>query len=231
MELAFTEIIVENEETSTSVPPAPVEEEVEEEQESKEVVTEEEPAEQQVEVPVAVEEPIAVEEPVAVKEPPLQTVVEEEALAVEQEASAVEQEEEHTAEPEVEVEEQVELQEKSSVVEKSAATSVSASVWTFVADKVSFSIGVAFFEILGSNGDGDELRLTKRYSDFKVLHADMAKIMTREELPSMPGTSFLQGRNDKALLQERETVFVEMLNAIAQHPEASQSASFAAFLV
>ncbi|KAK1929802.1 hypothetical protein P3T76_014648 [Phytophthora citrophthora] len=233
MELAFTEIIVENEETSTSVPPAPVEEEAEEEQE-KEVVTKEEPAEQQVEVPVAVEEPVTVEEPVPVEEP---VAVEASASAgalqpvVEEEDPAVEQEEEHPMEPEVEAEEQVEVQEeKSSVVEKSAATSVSAPVWTFVADKVSFTIGVAFFEILGSNTDGDEVHLTKRYSEFKVLHADMAKFMTKEELPSMPGTSFLQGRNDKALLQERETVFVEMLNAIAQHPEASQSAPFTAFL-
>ncbi|KAL3658480.1 hypothetical protein V7S43_016612 [Phytophthora oleae] len=232
MELAFTEIIVDQEETSTSVPPAPVEEEAEEEQEIKEVVTEEEPAEQQVEEPVEVEEPVAVDEPVEVEEPvAVDEPVTVEEVVAEAEDPAVEQEEEHAVEPEVEAEEEVELQEeKSSVVEKSAATNVSAPAWSFVADKVSFTVGVAFFKILGSNGDGDELHLTKRYSEFKVLRADMDKFMTREELPSMPGTSFLQGRNDKALLQERETIFVDMLNAIAQHPEASQSAPFAAFL-
>ncbi|TDH70511.1 hypothetical protein CCR75_007056 [Bremia lactucae] len=58
----------------------------------------------------------------------------------------------------------------------------------------------------------------------------MAKIMSGEELPSMPGTSFLQGRNDKNVLHEREKIFVEMLNTIALHPLASQSAYFTAFL-
>lgn len=97
---------------------------------------------------------------------------------------------------------------------------------------MSFSIGVAFFHITGSSGqeDAESVHLAKRYSEFKVLHAEMAKLMDHEELPSMPGTSFLQGRNDKALLQEREAAFVKMLNAIAVHPEASQSAAFAAFL-
>jgi hypothetical protein len=95
---------------------------------------------------------------------------------------------------------------------------------------VAFTVGVAFFHITGSNGEDADILLAKRYSEFKLLHATMAKLMDREELPSMPGTSFLQGRNDKALLNERETAFVQMLNAIAQHREASQSDAFLAFL-
>ncbi|KUF80848.1 hypothetical protein AM587_10013990 [Phytophthora nicotianae] len=150
--------------------------------------------------------------------------VKEEVEEEEQHVAPVE--EEPTGQPPVDVEEPAAVQKS----DMSAVTSVNAPVWTFTADKVSFTIGVAFFNIAGSNTEGDEVYLTKRYSDFKLLHTEMAKLMTREELPRMPGTSFLQGRNDKALLQERETVFVEMLNAIAKHPEASQSAPFAAFL-
>ncbi|KAG6968543.1 hypothetical protein JG688_00005771 [Phytophthora aleatoria] len=212
MDLAFTEIIIDDhEETSTSVPPAPVEEEAEEEEQEAAAPTEEEPIEQPpvaAEVPATVDEPVAVDEPVTVEAPVV-------------------------AEAEVVEEPAVELQVEKSVasdVEKSAVTSVNAPVWTFVADKVSFTIGVAFFNIAGSNTEGDEVHLTKRYSEFKVLHTEIAKLMTREELPRMPATSFLQGRNDKDLLQERETVFVEMLNGIAQHPEASQSAPFTDFL-
>ncbi|KAG3112596.1 hypothetical protein PI124_g8187 [Phytophthora idaei] len=215
MDLAFTEIIIDDhEETSTSVPPAPVEEEAEEEEQEAAAPAEEEPIEQP---PVAAEAPVTVEAPIVAEA----EVVEE---------PAVEEEGEHPVEPEVEA---VELQVEKSVasdVEKSAVTSVNAPVWTFVADKVSFTIGVAFFNIAGSNTEGDEVHLTKRYSEFKVLHTEIAKLMTREELPRMPATSFLQGRNDKDLLQERETVFVEMLNGIAQHQEASQSAPFTDFL-
>ncbi|OWZ10273.1 hypothetical protein PHMEG_00016897 [Phytophthora megakarya] len=219
MDIAFTEIIVEHEETSTSVPPALVKEEIKEDLEEEEIVAEEEPIEQPVEVE-AVDEPLTDEETIAVE-----PVAVEETVA----HSAIESiEEESPVESEVEAEEEAE-QEKY-VVEKSAVTSVNAPVWTFVADKVSFTIGVAFFCIAGSNSDGEEVYLTKRYSEFKVLHAEMAKIMTKEELPGMPGTSFLQGRNDKALLQERETMFVKMLNAIAQHHEGSQSTPFVAFL-
>ncbi|ETI56867.1 hypothetical protein PPTG_00629 [Phytophthora nicotianae INRA-310] len=246
MDLGFTEIIIDDhEETSSSIPPAPVKEEVEEEEQHVAPV-EEEPTGQppvDVEEPAAVQESDMVQEPVAVA----QAVTVDEPVAAEQavtveppavaEAEVVEEPSVDTKEdpvdPEVESEDTVEVQvEKSatSVVEKSAVTSVNAPVWTFTADKVSFTIGVAFFNIAGSNTEGDEVYLTKRYSDFKLLHTEMAKLMTREELPRMPGTSFLQGRNDKALLQERETVFVEMLNAIAKHPEASQSAPFAAFL-
>ncbi|KAG7391996.1 hypothetical protein PHYPSEUDO_002702 [Phytophthora pseudosyringae] len=227
MDLAFTEIIVDDhEETSTSVPPAPVEEEVEEE-EQEVAATELLPVEA-VDEPVAVEEePVAAEETVDVAE----AEVPEDEPTVEQEEE--EEEQQDPVEPEAEDENEVELQEEksASVVEKSAATSASAPpVWTFVADQVSFSVGVAFFNMAGSNDEGDEAYVTKRYSEFKALHAEMAQLMTKEELPRMPGTSFLQARNDKGLLQERETVFVQMLNAIAQHPEASQSAPFAAFL-
>ncbi|CAI5728223.1 unnamed protein product [Hyaloperonospora brassicae] len=116
--------------------------------------------------------------------------------------------------------------------EKAVVTSASASppVWTFVAETISFTVGVAYYNISGSTAEGDEVLLTKRYSEFKLLHAEMTKVMTAIELPRLPGASFLQGRNDKTLLRHREAAFVQMLNAIAQHPDASTSASFTAFL-
>ncbi|KAE9171220.1 hypothetical protein PF004_g27637 [Phytophthora fragariae] len=225
MDLAFTEIIVDDhEETSMSAPPPPVKEELEVEVEEVEAPAEPVPVDEQVEVPVQSE--------VA----PLEDFSSSDSESEEEEDDDEKEEEEEEApvEPEVEAEDEVELQqqqEKSAVVEKSVATtSVAAPVWTFAVDKVAFSIGVAFFHVTGSNGEDEVVHLAKRYSEFKALHADMAKLMDQDELPGMPGTSFLQGRNDKALLQERETAFVKMLNAIAVHPEASQSAAFTAFL-
>ncbi|KAG6615729.1 Aspartyl/asparaginyl beta-hydroxylase [Phytophthora cinnamomi] len=229
MDMAFTEIIVE--EASASAPPPPLEEEEELEVE---VEAPAEPTEPIVveEEPVAVDE--QVEEPVQVEVPAQsETAFEEELDSSSSEEEDHQEDDEFPVEPEVEAADEVELQqqqEKSAVVEKSAAT-VTTAAWTFAAEKVAFSIGVAFFHIAGANAEGESVHLAKRYSDFKVLHAAMAKLMDRDELPAMPGTSFLQGRNDKALLQERETAFVKMLNAIAVHPEAAQSAAFAAFLV
>ncbi|KAI9987134.1 hypothetical protein PInf_023009 [Phytophthora infestans] len=235
MDLVFTDIIIDDhEETSTSVPPAPVEEEVEEEEQIAAPIEERLSQSRTEQPPVDVE--ALQEESVTVQEPAVdEATIEQEPVAVEapvvaeaevvEEPAAEEEEEEDPAEPEMEVEDVA-----TSIVEKSAATSVNAPVWTFTADKVSFTIGVAFFNIAGSNTEGDEVNLTKRYSEFKALHTEMTQLMTKEELPRMPGTSFLQGRNDKDLLQERETTFVDMLNAIAQHPEASQSAPFAEFV-
>ncbi|KAL4130332.1 hypothetical protein PRIC2_006337 [Phytophthora ramorum] len=192
MDLAFTEIIVDQDESSTSVPPASVEEEADVEEE---------------------------------------TVIEEEIIAAPKSPLWKRKKSKKIQwSPRSRTEEEVELQEKSAVVEKSTVTSVSSPTWTFEAEAVKFTVGIAFFNIIGSNTEGADVHLTKRYSEFKLLHAEMAKLMDREELPRMPVASFLQGRNDKALLQERETVFVKMLNAIAVHPEGSQSAEFNAFL-
>uniref|UniRef100_M4BEU5 PX domain-containing protein n=1 Tax=Hyaloperonospora arabidopsidis (strain Emoy2) TaxID=559515 RepID=M4BEU5_HYAAE len=125
----------------------------------------------------------------------------------------------------------VSLEEEAVVREKSIVTSARApTVWTFVAETISFTVGVAYYNISGSNTKGDEVLLTKRYSEFKVLHAEMVKIMTTNELPRLPGASFLQGRNDQTLLQHREAAFVKMLNAIAQHSDGSMSILFTAFL-
>ncbi|RLN89380.1 hypothetical protein BBJ28_00006062 [Nothophytophthora sp. Chile5] len=134
-------------------------------------------------------------------------------------------EEEPTAE-EPPVESEVEVAE---VGEKSA---VPGSTFSFVAEKVTFQLGIAFYNFDGSNGEepAKAVHLSKRYSDFKVLHAKMAKLMDGSALPALPLTSFLQGRNDPALLEEREAMFVKMLNTIAQHPAGSRSDTFAAFL-
>ncbi|CAI5701467.1 unnamed protein product [Peronospora effusa] len=160
-----------------------------------------------------VEESIVVDEAVVVEAEMLKEPTRDEALVKYETKEEVEQHEE-----------------KSLMLEEFAVTNTSAPVWTFVAEKVAFTVGVAFFNISGCSPDGDKVHLTKRYSEFKVLHAEMAKLMPKEELIDLPGTSFLQGRNDKALLQEREDAFVKILNAIAQHPKGFQSAAFTAFL-
>lgn len=237
MDLAFTEIILDdNEETSDSEPPTSVKE-----VDEREIKTDdhsqkdsiEQPAARSVvsEAPVEVELSVAVDDPVAVQMP----VIAEDAVFREANEAkivlmpVVEVEEEYLDKPEVEDEDNVQLA-ADSMIEKFAATSVGAPAWTFSAYNISFIIDVAFFNITGCNSEGDKVQLTKRYSEFKALHTDMAKLMSSEELPRMPGASFLQSRNNKTLLQERETIFVKMLNVIAQHPRASQSASFAAFL-
>ncbi|CEG45127.1 hypothetical protein F443_00748 [Plasmopara halstedii] len=269
-DLASTEIMDGNEKTSTSIPPAPVEN-LNGEKEA-DAITDEEPMEHSIaqsdaieesvviggdnepfaadevyvaadevsvaadevsvaadEVPVAADEvSVAADGPIADQAPvdACECVTLEVDEAQVESAPIVEVNEELVVEPEVEVEEV----HYPVVVKKSALTSVEAPVWTFVAHKVSFIVGVAFFNITGCNSDGDEVQLTKRYSEFKVLYDDIIKLMSSEDLPCMPRTSFLQSRNDKALLQERENTFVEMLNAMARHPDASQSASFQAFL-
>ncbi|CAH0522376.1 unnamed protein product [Peronospora belbahrii] len=169
----------------------------------------------------AIEELEPIQEPEAIQEPVMVEAEAMEELTWKNEKVLVE----------YEAQNELELQEEKSLVLKTlTATSTSAPIWTFVAEKVTFSVGVAFFNISGFNPEEEEVHLIKRYSEFKVLHAEMAKLMPKEELIRLPGTSFLQGRNDKALLQEREDAFVKMLNAIAQHPEGSQTAAFTAFL-
>ncbi|KAG2533217.1 hypothetical protein JM18_000650 [Phytophthora kernoviae] len=225
MDLAFTEIILDHDVETSSVPPQ-VEEEVEEEEiEDVKVEDEQEAASDPTELSFQKED-----EPVIEAEITEEPVVEKEAPVAVEDDIEVEAEEE-AVEPEIEAEDEEEV-EKSAVIENSAMTEksiVSAPALTFTADKVIFTVGIAFFNIIAST-DEEDTYLAKRYSEFKMLHTEMAKIMTKEELPGMPGTSFLQGRNDRALLNERETTFVKMLNAIAQHPEASQSAPFVAFL-
>ncbi|RLN71855.1 hypothetical protein BBJ28_00025894 [Nothophytophthora sp. Chile5] len=149
---------------------------------------------------------------------------EDEPVQVEAEEDTVVEEEPTAEEPPVESEVEV-----ADVGEKSAVPN---STFDFVADKVTFQLGIAFYNFDGSNGEepAKTLHLSKRYSDFKVLHTEMSKLMDGSALPALPLTSFLQGRNNRALLEERETVFVKMLNAIAQHPAGAQSGAFAAFL-
>ncbi|KAG7375408.1 hypothetical protein PHYBOEH_002617 [Phytophthora boehmeriae] len=246
MDLAFTEIILDHDAETSSVPPQVVEEAEGEEKEVEDVKVEDEqeaaslkPSDPEELSLQTLERESGVQRPSAGKgeEPAVEAEITNEPTAVEKETPVpVEDDvkieaEEEPVEPEVEAEDEVEVA-KSAVMDKSAVTDksiASAPVLAFTADKVIFTVGVAFFNIIASTGE-EEIHLAKRYSEFKVLHAEMAKIMTKEELPAMPGTSFLQGRNDRALLDERETAFVKMLNAIAQHPQASQSDPFVAFL-
>ncbi|KAI9914130.1 hypothetical protein PsorP6_005966 [Peronosclerospora sorghi] len=202
----FQESIVD--ETNKNV--SPIEEEGEKREEGVVATAGEKPASLKQPVEVILEEPESITDA---------NVIEAEAV----EKSVIEEEEDAPIELEVQA-----PQEKSL---RSDVTCTSTSVWTFAPKTISFTVGIAFFNIVGSNSDGAELHLSKRYSEFKVLHTEMANIMSEAELPKMPGTSFLQGRSDKAMLQERETLFVELLNAIAKHPEGRQSAPFTAFLV
>ncbi|RQM12478.1 hypothetical protein DD237_004764 [Peronospora effusa] len=218
MDIVFTDIIVD--ETSKSVPL--VEEEVEEYEKQVIVTT---PAAEDKPIPTEELVKVVVEEFVVVNE----SIVVEEAVVVE--AEMLKEPTRDEALVKYETKEEVEQhEEKSLMLEEFAVTNTSAPVWTFVAEKVAFTVGVAFFNISGCSPDGEKVHLTKRYSEFKVLHAEMVKLMSKEELIDLPGTSFLQGRNDKALLQEREDAFVKILNAIAQHPKGFQSAAFTAFL-
>ncbi|CAI5728219.1 unnamed protein product [Hyaloperonospora brassicae] len=113
------------------------------------------------------------------------------------------------------------------------AESAESSVLTFTAEDTTFDDnGVAFYNYTGSDASGarkDDVHVSKRYSEFKALHAQLsAKQMT--DLPALPKAPFLQARNSPRMLEDRKTQFSVLLNAIAAHPAASQSEAFTAFL-
>uniref|UniRef100_A0AAV1VP89 PX domain-containing protein n=1 Tax=Peronospora matthiolae TaxID=2874970 RepID=A0AAV1VP89_9STRA len=205
--------------TSPVAAPAPEEQTTKAKQPLKSTVVVPEPLE-------VMNESLDVNAQVAIYMAPVAQEEAKETLVVEEEAKEVRVESEPKADDDkVPQEEETVVREKSIVASTRAPT-----VWTFVAETISFTVGVAYYNISGSNTKGEEVLLTKRYSEFKVLHAEMAKLMTTNELPRLPGASFLQGRNDQTLLQHREAAFVKMLNAIAQHPDGSMSILFTAFL-
>lgn len=185
----------------------------------------------------AVAEPVAeVEaavEPEAVAPEPEVTPVE---AAVEEEAADNNKEERTTEEVETEVEAHADNQGES--VLQFAAAGVT------VDDK-----GVAFYQFEGTNASDPALTvvLSKRYSEFKALYPELAKLMASESnvpasqtdkfetypaLPALPkgNAATYFRRSSGKLLHEREAQFVAILNAAARHPIAASSDKFQAFL-
>lgn len=178
-------------------------------------------AEEEVVAAAAVEE-----EKEAVDAP---TATEEEAAPAEQEAA-----EETPAEPETEA--------------TPVADETKESGLVFTSTGVSFGDkGVAYYSFTGSNAEdpAQDVKISKRFNDFKALHAEVAVIMANEAnvapehqdkfktypaLPALPKTSLFRGRTNAKQTEEREAQFLKILNAIARHPIAAESAKFKAFL-
>ncbi|OWZ10276.1 hypothetical protein PHMEG_00016900 [Phytophthora megakarya] len=119
-----------------------------------------------------------------------------------------------------------------------------------VAKVVADEDGVMFYYFRGTSADDptNEIRIAKRFSDFKVFHAQISNLMANERnvpptqqhlfethpaLPEMPKANiltFLRGRYNDKVLKEREEQFARILNAISRHPVAFQSRQFTAFL-
>lgn len=198
------------------------------------------------------EAPATVEEEVVVAAAAT-TVVEEEpaapaVAAVENEAAPVE-----AAKPEVAIEETAlaAAEEASGEPETEAVpavdeTQVTGLVFTSAGVSVGDK-GVAYYNFAGSNAEdpAQDVKISKRFNDFKALHAEIATIMANEAnvapehqdkfkaypaLPAMPKTSLFRGRNNPKQTEEREAQFLKILNAIARHPIAAESTKFKAFL-
>eukprot|EP00644_Phytophthora_capsici_P008657 jgi/Phyca11/506574/fgenesh2_kg.PHYCAscaffold_20_\ len=182
-----------------------VEEPVETEETTPEAQPEEAPIETEPEAPKS--EPVVNEEPPKSEEAPVETPVEE---------AAVEEPKLEVAAPEVKTD----------------------GTLTFKAEEVTFNDkGVAFYNFDGSDSSNpaNDVHVSKRFSEFKTLHAQLSQQLADNQdkalaLPSLPKASLLQGRKNQKMLQERKTQFTTLLNAITAHPVASQSDVFKAFL-
>jgi hypothetical protein len=125
------------------------------------------------------------------------------------------------------------------------------SALKFVPGEVSINeYGVAYynFDAYSPADPSQELHVCKRYSEFKDMHTEIAKLMASEKnvrpedqdkfqtyhaLPSMPranAITYVLGRGNPKVVKEREAQFVKILNAIAHHPIALRSDAFQAFL-
>ncbi|KAL4130331.1 hypothetical protein PRIC2_006336 [Phytophthora ramorum] len=224
------------EEAPKTEEPAPVEEEpaapVEEEpaapvEEEPAAPVEEEPAAPVEEVGAEPTENEAAEESVIPEEKP----VEEEVVEAVEEAPKTE---EKTPEPEeTPVEAEAEAPKSEAPVEEETPNVVKPidGSLTFTPEAVTFNDkGVAFYNFNGSDSSNpaNDVHVSKRYSEFKALHAQLsAKV---PDLPALPRASFLLGRKNKKMLDDRETQFTALLNAVAADPVASQSDAFKTFL-
>ncbi|KAL7680342.1 putative Phox domain, PX domain superfamily protein [Plasmopara halstedii] len=116
---------------------------------------------------------------------------------------------------------------------------VSEGALTFLAQDVTFNdANIAFYNFSGTDtsNPAEEKHISKRYSEFKALYTQLLQQLAdskegkTSDLPALPKTSFLQGRKNLKMLEERKTQFTVLLNAIAAHPIASHSDVFKAFL-
>ncbi|ETK96640.1 hypothetical protein F441_00735 [Phytophthora nicotianae CJ01A1] len=121
----------------------------------------------------------------------------------------------------------------------------------YVVKVVANEDGVMFYHFCGTSAKEPtkRVRLAKRYSDFKSLHAEMAELMASERnvpaaqqhlfethpaLPEMPKSNawtYFRGRYNETVLEEREDQFTRILNAISRHPVAYKSKPFTRFLL
>lgn len=191
------------------------------------------------EVPAAPVEEVAVvgEEvtaPVEEAAPAPEVVAEEPAAVAEAEVAVVKEVVAVEAEPETEV--------------APAVDETKASGLVFVNAGVTFDDkGVAYYNFNATNAEdpAQDVKISKRFNDFKTLHAEIATIMANEAnvapehqdkfktypaLPSLPKTSLFRGRSNKKQTEDREAQFLKILNAIAKHPIAVESPKFKAFL-
>ncbi|KAG7400894.1 hypothetical protein PHYBOEH_003805 [Phytophthora boehmeriae] len=213
----------------------------------------EEPADEEALAVVeeTVEEAAApVEEAAATESPVDETPVEEEATPQEEaeEAAAAEEDaapvaEESPVEEEASVEEEaapgeVPAEEPKSEVAAAVVEHSKDDVLTFTADEVTFNKGIAYYNYDGSNPQdpAKDVRVSKRYSEFKALHAQLETLLADNQedkaaqLPPLPKASVLRRRSNKQMIEERKAQFTALLNAIARHPVTSKSEAFANFL-
>lgn len=132
------------------------------------------------------------------------------------------------------LEEEDELESEAVAVASVSETKSVESSLIFTAENVTFNDkGIAFynFDGLDVSNPVNDVHISKRYSDFKALHAQLTGTDGKmADLPVLPTASFLQGRNNKKMLEDRKIQFTALLNAIAAHPLAFQSDVFKAFL-
>ncbi|KAG3112597.1 hypothetical protein PI124_g8186 [Phytophthora idaei] len=199
---------------------APVEEAPKTEEKVSEVEPEATPVEAEPEAPKS--EPV-VEEEAPKSESAVETPVEEAPV----EEAPVEEEETPAEAPKSEV-----------VAPISEVKPATEGTLTFKAEEVTFNDkGVAFYNFDGSDASNpaNDVHVSKRYSEFKALHAQLTQQLAdnqdekTSDLPALPKASILQGRKNKKLLEDRKVQFTALLNAIAAHPVASQSDVFQAF--
>lgn len=116
-----------------------------------------------------------------------------------------------------------------------------------------FSIGaddivMYHVDVGGPHGPLSTYTIRRRYTDFKHLHQELARIMVSSTsltelqrailfqaypcLPELPDAGILSyvRRYDRALLLKRQERFQEILNAAAKHPLARESLVFLQFL-
>ncbi|KAL3658477.1 hypothetical protein V7S43_016609 [Phytophthora oleae] len=111
--------------------------------------------------------------------------------------------------------------------------------------------GIMFYHFCGTSAQDPtiEVRIAKRFSEFKTMHAEISELMANERnvpadqqylfethptLPEMPKANawtYFRGRYNDNVLEEREEQFSRILNAISRHPIAYKSPPFTKFLL